>query len=416
MNFNKMPNISKRGLSAYTSPIRKLSPFADKAKLEGKHIYHLNIGQPDIKTPQEALAKMQNTPIDVLAYSPSKGFNSLREKLPQYYAKHSISINAEQILITSGASEGIYFALLACLDENEEVIIPEPFYANYIGYAEMAKAKVVPITSYIETGFALPTIEDFEQCITPRTRAILLCNPSNPTGCLYDEAALRQLAKLIKKHNLFLIVDEVYREFCYDEQQFFSALHLEDCQQNVVILDSVSKRYSACGARVGMIVTRNADIINIITQYAEIRLSPPTFGQILTEHLVDTPDTYLQEVKDEYVKRRDVVYGRLSKMEGVITYRPGGAFYCFVQLPIDDCDIFCQWLLESFSLDNQTIMLAPGSGFYFTEGLGKQEVRIAYVLNEEDLHKAMDCLEEALRIYPGRIELVESDEEAAMFV
>jgi aspartate aminotransferase len=347
---------------------------------------------------------MQATQMDILAYSPSKGLPSLKEKIPKYYQKHNILLSQNDIIVTSGASEGIFFALLACLDEGEEVIIPEPFYANYIGFAEMAKAKVVPITSYIESGFALPTTADFEAQLTPKTRAILLCNPSNPTGCLYSEAALRELAALVKKHDLFLIVDEVYREFCYDNQTFFSALHLEDCKENVVVLDSVSKRYSACGARVGMIVTRNESVINIITQYAEIRLSPPTFGQILTEHLIDTPDEYLENVKEEYVKRRDILFARLSAMDNVICYRPGGAFYCFVQLPIDDCDRFCQWLLEDFSLDNQTIMLAPGSGFYFTEGLGKQEVRIAYVLNEYDLHKAMDCLAAALLAYPGRVE------------
>ncbi len=414
-----MPNISQRGLSAYTSPIRKLSPFADQAKRDGKHVFHLNIGQPDIKTPQDALAKMHATDVQILAYSPSKGINSFREKIPNYYAKYSISISSENVLVTNGASEGIYFALLACLDEGEEVIIPEPFYANYIGFAEMAKAKVVPITSYIENGFALPTTADFEAQLTPKTRVIMLCNPSNPTGCLYSETALRELAALVKKHDLFLIVDEVYREFCYDEQAFFSALHLEDCLQNVVVIDSISKRYSACGARVGMIVTRNEAVINIITQYAEIRLSPPTFGQILAEHLLDTPDTYLENVKEEYVKRRDILYSRLSAMEDVVCYRPGGAFYCFVQLPIDDCDHFCQWLLEDFSLDNQTIMLAPGSGFYFTEGLGKQEVRIAYVLNGDDLNKAMDCLEEALRVYPNRVEVAayEMDfSEREMFV
>lgn len=414
-----MPNISQRGLSAYTSPIRKLSPFADQAKRDGKHVFHLNIGQPDIKTPQDALKKMRATEMEILAYSPSKGIPSLRNKVASYYAKHAISVSSEDILITNGASEAIYFALMACLDEGEEVIIPEPFYANYIGFGEMAKAKVVPITSYIENSFALPTIEDFEARLTPKTRAILLCNPSNPTGYLYHETALRELAALVKKHDLFLIVDEVYREFCYDEQSFFSALRLEGCEQNVVVIDSISKRYSACGARVGMVVTRNEQVINIITQYAEIRLSPPTFGQILAEHLIDTPDTYLAEVKAEYVKRRDILYSRLSAMEDVVSYRPGGAFYCFVQLPIADCDHFCQWLLEDFSLDNQTIMLAPGSGFYFTEGLGKQEVRIAYVLNGDDLHKAMDCLEEALRVYPNRVEVAEFEmdfSEREMFV
>lgn len=397
-----MPRISSRGTSAYTSPIRKLSPYADQAKKEGKKVYHLNIGQPDIKTPKSALTALQNTEIDVLAYSPSQGYESLRKKLLEYYQKFDIQLAATDFIVTNGASEGIFFSLLACLDEGEEVIIPEPFYANYLGFAQIAKAKVVPITSSIDNGFALPTIAAFEEKITPHSRAILLCNPSNPTGAMYDESTLRALATLVKKHDLYLIVDEVYREFCYGETPFFSALNLEGCEQNVIVLDSISKRYSACGARVGMIVTRNEALIRIITQYAEIRLSPPTFGQLLAEYLVDTPASYLDAVKSEYIDRRNLLYQRLSQMEGVKTYLPEGAFYCFAQLPIDDADRFCQWLLEHFEYQNQTVMLAPGSGFYFSESLGKQEVRIAYVLNIEDLNKAMDCLEAALKAYPHR--------------
>ncbi len=400
-----MPDISKRGAEAYSSPIRKLTPFADKAKQSGKKIFHLNIGQPDIKTPKEAIQKMQSTPVDVLAYSPSKGYLSLRKKITEYYQRYNVALDAEEILISTGASEGIFFTFLSCMDEGDEVIIPEPLYANYIGFAEYARCKVVPITSYIDNGFAMPTCEDFERKITPRTKAIMLCNPGNPTGCLYSEEALREIAAMVQKHNLFLIVDEVYREFCYDNQQYFSALHLEGLENNVIVLDSVSKRYSACGARIGMVVTRNKEVMRILTQFSEVRLSPPTFGQILTEYLVDTPQQYLDEVKEEYVKRRNLLFERLSKMEDVVCYRPGGAFYSFVQLPIDDCDRFCRWLLEEFSLDNKTVMLAPGSGFYATEGLGKQEVRIAYVLNADDLNQAMDCLEAALNTYPGRTEL-----------
>ena len=403
-----MPDISKRGSEAYSSPIRKLTPFADKAKQSGKKIFHLNIGQPDIKTPQEAIRKMQATPIDVLAYSPSKGYLSLRKKITEYYQRYNVALDPEEILISTGASEGIFFTFLSCMDEGDEVIIPEPLYANYIGFAEYARCKVVPITSYIDNGFSMPTCEDFEKRITPRTKAIMLCNPGNPTGCLYSEAALREIAAMVKKHNLYLIVDEVYREFCYDNQQYFSALHLEGMENHVIVLDSVSKRYSACGARVGMVVTRNREVMRILTQFSEVRLSPPTFGQILTEYLVDTPQQYLDEVKEEYVKRRNLLFERLSKMEDVVCYRPGGAFYSFVQLPIDDCDRFCRWLLEDFSLNNSTVMLAPGSGFYATEGLGKQEVRIAYVLNADDLNQAMDCLEEALRTYPGRTALKKS--------
>lgn len=400
-----MPDISKRGAEAYSSPIRKLTPFADKAKQSGKKIFHLNIGQPDIKTPKEAIQKMQSTPVDVLAYSPSKGYLSLRKKITEYYQRYNVALDAEEILISTGASEGIFFTFLSCMDEGDEVIIPEPLYANYIGFAEYARCKVVPITSYIDNGFAMPTCEDFERKITPRTKAIMLCNPGNPTGCLYSEEALREIAAMVQKHNLYLIVDEVYREFCYDNQQYFSALHLEGLENNVIVLDSVSKRYSACGARIGMVVTRNKEVMRILTQFSEVRLSPPTFGQILTEYLVDTPQQYLDEVKEEYVKRRNLLFERLSKMEDVVCYRPGGAFYSFVQLPIDDCDRFCRWLLEEFSLDNKTVMLAPGSGFYATEGLGKQEVRIAYVLNADDLNQAMDCLEAALKTYPGRTEL-----------
>lgn len=398
-----MPNISQRGSNTYTSPIRKLFKFAEGAKKKGRKVYHLNIGQPDLPTPQEALEKLQGQHIEVLAYSPSRGMLSLREKLTGYYQKYGIELEAEHISITNGASEGIYFTLLSCLDAGDEIIIPEPFYANYIGFGELAGVSVRPITCDIETGFALPSVADFEAAITPRTRAILLCNPSNPTGCAYGETDLRQLAELVKKHDLYLIVDEVYREFCYGETTFFSALCIAGLEENVIVIDSISKRYSACGARVGMMLTRNEALATAINSFADIRLSPPSLGQLLTEHLLDLPDSYFEEAKATYQRRRDTLYRRLEAMPGVTSYLPGGAFYCFARLPIDNADRFCRWLLEDFSFENQTVMLAPGSGFYFSEGMGKNEVRIAYVLNEADLERAMDCLENALVTYRAEV-------------
>ncbi|MBP6827344.1 MAG: pyridoxal phosphate-dependent aminotransferase [Saprospiraceae bacterium] len=399
-----MPTISNRGANAHTSPIRKLSPYADAAKKAGKKVYHLNIGQPDLPTPPAALQAIKNTDIKVLAYSPSNGLPSYRSKLPVYYRRYGIEVVADDILVTSGASEGIYFSLLACLDEGETVLAPEPLYANYVGFAEMAGVQIKPVTSAIENGFALPSIAEFHKTLTPDVRAILLCNPNNPTGAVYPEKMLRALAELALERDIFLLIDEVYREFCYGDIPFFSALNLPGMEKNVVVFDSVSKRYSACGARVGAVVSRNHDVLATILKYAETRLSPPTFGQILSEALIDTGEEYFSVVKEEYRRRRDLLFRRLSDMPGVACYLPEGAFYVFAKLPIDDCERFCQWLLEDFSLNNETVMLAPGNGFYATPGLGKQEVRFAYVLNETDLDKAMDCLAEALKQYKGVME------------
>lgn len=403
-----MPVISNRTNKAYTSPIRKLSVYADEAKKRGTHIYHLNIGQPDIKTPKAALEKVRNIDLDVLAYSPSRGYLSYREKLRGYYDRFDIHIQAEDLIITNGASEGIFFSLMGCLDKGDEVLIPEPFYALYNGFSELAGITIQTITSTIETGFALPAIDEFEKHITPKTKAIFLCNPNNPTGCLYPKKDLQQLAKLVEKHDLFLIVDEVYREFCYDEQEFHSVLNLLDIQEHVVVIDSVSKRFSACGARVGTIITRNKALIKGIIKYAEFRLSPPTFGQIFAEATIDIDANYLKEAKAEYDKRRNILVGRLQAIEGVVCKMPGGAFYVFVELPIDDGERFCQWLLEEFTYEGATLMLAPGAGFYATPGLGKQQVRIAYVLNTTALNKAMDCLEKALAVYPHKVNKIEA--------
>lgn len=391
-----MPLISQRGEEAHLSPIRKLSPYADAAKRAGKKVYHLNIGQPDILTPAAALETVRQTPIDVLAYSPSNGNASYRAKLPAYYQRYGIELTPDQILVTNGASEAVYFTLLACMDRGQTLLAPEPMYANYVGFAEMADVQMKAITSYIETGFALPDLEAFRRAITPDVKAIMLCNPNNPTGAVYPESMLRELAQLVLEHDLYLIVDEVYREFCYGETPFFSALNLPELEQHVIIIDSISKRYSACGARVGAVVSRNAALLTTIMKYAEVRLSPPSYGQMLAEALIETDTAYFSAVKAEYQRRRDVLVTRLQAMPGVTCYCPDGAFYVFAKLPIDNCDRFCQWLLESFSHNNATVMLAPGSGFYATPGAGEQEVRLAYVLNETDLHAAMDCLEKAL--------------------
>jgi aspartate aminotransferase len=395
-----MPKISHRGETAHSSPIRKLAAAAEQAKQSGKKVYHLNIGQPDILTPPAALEALRNTRLEVLAYSPSAGYASLREKVPAYYHKFGIEVGAEDVLITSGASEGILFTLLACLNPGEAVLSPEPMYANYLGFAGMADVRVKPLTTRIETGFALPGIADFRAAITPDVKAILLCNPNNPTGAFYPEATLRALAEIVLERDLYLIVDEVYREFCYrDDAAFFSALNLPGLAEHVVVLDSVSKRYSACGARIGAIVTRNATLRHTIQKYAETRLSPPTFGQIFAEAALQTEDAYFEAVTTEYRQRRDLLYRRLQAMPGVTCYCPEGAFYVFAELPVDDADRFCRWLLDDFSWENQTLMLAPGSGFYATEGMGKRQVRFAYVLNTIDLDRAMDCLEHALRQY-----------------
>ena len=394
-----MPNISKRVAQAYSSPIRKLTPFADQAKANGKKVFHLNIGQPDLLTPDTAFDKIKNTDIKVLAYGPSKGKLSYRKKLVQYYQRFNIEVTAEDILVTTGASEAILFLALSCMDRGDEIIIPEPFYANYIGFSEIADISIRPITSTIETGFKLPSVDDFEKIITPRTKAILICNPNNPTGCLYSKEDLEALGELVKKHNIFLFVDEVYREFCYDDLEFFSALNLKGLENNVAVVDSISKRYSACGARIGAIISRNKELVEAITKLGQFRLCAPMLGQMVAEAILENDGNYLTEARDEYARRRALLYDRLSNMKGVTCYQPGGAFYIFAKLPIDDGDKFCQWLLEEFSHNNQTVMLSPGAGFYATKGLGKQEIRIAYVLNCDDLNLAMDCLEAALDEY-----------------
>jgi aspartate aminotransferase len=399
-----MPSVSKRGEQTPLSPFRKLIPIADRVKAAGKKVYHLNIGQPDIETPAAAMAAVRATNMKILAYSPAEGNASYREKLVGYYGQFGVDLQADNIMITTGGSEAIQFMFLSCLDKGDEVIIPEPFYANYNGFAHIGDIKITPITSTIDTGFALPAPEAFEAIIGPRTKAIFITNPNNPTGCFYPKEALKQLATIVKKHDLFLFVDEVYREFCYDDQEFFSALNLLDIQENVVVIDSISKRYSACGARIGALVTYNQDIIAAASRFAKLRLSPPGLAQIFAEATLDVEETYLPTVKKEYDKRRQTVYRRLQAMPGVVSYNPGGAFYCFAQFPIDDADAFCQWLLEDFELDGATVMLSPGQGFYATPGLGHNEVRIAYVLNTQDLEAAMDCLEEALISYPGRVD------------
>jgi aspartate aminotransferase len=398
-----MPSLSKRGNKLPPSPIRKLVPFAEEAKRQGKVVYHLNIGQPDIKTPEIAIEAVKNMDRTVIEYSHSAGFESYRRKLAGYYNNFGIDISFEQIMVTTGGSEAILFGLFSCLDAGDEVVIPEPFYANYNGFALAGNIVVKPTTAKIETGFALPPIEEFEKLITSKTKAILICNPNNPTGYLYSKEELEALRKIVLKHDLFLFADEVYREFSYDGKQHFSVLNLDGLDEHVVVVDSISKRYSACGARIGALVTRNRDIYNTALKFGQARLSPPTLGQILGEAAIDTPAAYFDEVKIEYVSRRDLIVQSLSGMDGVICPNPGGAFYAMARLPIDNADRFCQWLLEEFSYEGATVMLAPGSGFYATEGAGTREVRIAYVLNKGDLQKAMVCLSEALKVYPGRV-------------
>ncbi len=383
------------------SPIRKLVPFAEAAKKKGTKVYHLNIGQPDIETPSIMFDAVKNASIKVLEYSHSAGNESYRRKLVDYYAKVGVNVNHNQIIVTTGGSEAIQFGFLACLDAGDEVIIPEPFYANYNGFAVAAGVTVKPITASIETGFALPSMDAFEQAITPRTRAIVICNPNNPTGYLYSREELDVLKSILLKHQLFLFSDEAYREFCYTGRHF-SALQLEGVDEHVILMDTVSKRYSACGARIGAFVTRNQQVLDTAMKFAQARLSPPGFGQIASEAAIDLPDSYFDEPKAEYLKRRDILVSRLNAMPGVFCPNPGGAFYAIARLPIDDADQFCQWLLESFSYQNQTVMLAPATGFYGTPGLGKNEVRLAYVLNTTAINAAMDCLEQAIREYPGR--------------
>jgi aspartate aminotransferase len=394
-----MPSISTRGLAMPASPIRKLVPYAEAARKKGTKVFHLNIGQPDIPTPESFLEAIRNTSIKVLEYSHSAGNESYRKKLLGYYQKFNIQFKLEDIMITTGGSEALRFAFMACLNPGDEVIIPEPFYANYNGFAVEAGITVVPVTSTIESGFALPSISEFESLITPKTKAILICNPGNPTGKLYTLQELEGLRDLVLKHNLYLFSDEVYKEFCYDGASFHSVFHLPGLEENTIVLDSISKRYSACGARIGCLISRNRAVMESALKFAQARLSPPTFEQIGAEAALETPDSYFEEVKEEYTQRRNLVVHALNQMPGVFCPLPGGAFYAVVKLPIDDSDEFCQWLLESFSFEGATVMLAPASGFYATPGMGKQEVRLAYVLNQEDLTKAMTCLAEGLKAY-----------------
>ncbi|MBY0480038.1 MAG: pyridoxal phosphate-dependent aminotransferase [Chitinophagaceae bacterium] len=396
-----MLTISKRGQEMPASPIRKLVPYAEAAKKRGTKVYHLNIGQPDIETPKMVLDAVRNSNFKVLEYSHSAGNESYRKKLVQYYASVGIDVNSDQIIITTGGSEAIQFGFLACLDAGDEVIIPEPFYANYNGFAVAAGINVVPVTSSIENGFALPPIADFEAKIGPKTKAIIICNPNNPTGYLYSKEEMEQLKALILKYDLYLFSDEAYREFCY-EGKHTSALHLTGVDNHVVIMDTISKRYSACGGRIGAFVCKNAALIGSVMKFAQARLSPPSFAQIAGEAAIDLPADYFDIAKAEYKARRDLLVKRLNAMDGVFCPNPGGAFYAIAKLPIDDADTFCQWLLESFSDNGSTVMLAPASGFYGTPGLGKQEVRIAYVLNLNDINSSMDCLEKALKAYPNK--------------
>jgi aspartate aminotransferase len=393
-----MLQISHRGQHMPASPIRKLVPFAEAAKKKGINVYHLNIGQPDIETPQLCLDAVRNCNIHVLEYSHSAGNESYRKKLVEYYAKNHIDVTANDIIVTTGGSEAILFGFMACLDAGDEVIIPEPFYANYNGFAIQAGVNVIPIGSSIETGFALPPIEDFEKAITLKTKAIVVCNPNNPTGYLYSAEEMETLKQIVIKHNLFLFADEAYREFCY-EGTHTSAMHLKGAEQNVILMDTISKRYSACGGRIGAFITKNKEVLNAAMKFAQARLSPPFYAQVLGEAAVDLPDNYFDTTKAEYKLRRDTIVKRLNAMPGVFCPNPGGAFYAMASLPIDDCDVFCQWLLESFEYEGATVMLAPATGFYSTPGLGKKEVRLAYVLNVDAINKAMDCLEKALEVY-----------------
>lgn len=393
-----MLQISERGKIVPASPIRKLTPFAEAAKSRGTNIYHLNIGQPDIKTPANALAAVRSTTFETLAYSNSAGIQSYREKLVQYYHSVNIDLTADNILVTTGGSEAILFSFLSCLNPGDEVIIPEPFYANYNSFSVTAGVKVIPIQSNIENGFALPPIEEFEKKLTANTKAIMICNPNNPTGYLYSENELNALKEIVKKHSLYLFSDEAYREFCY-EGVHKSALNLEGIEDNVVMMDTISKRFSACGARIGALVSRNKEVLSTALKFAQARLSPPTFGQILGEAAIDAPESYFAETKKEYMARRDTLVDRLNKIPGVFCPKPGGAFYAMASLPVDDTEDFCRWMLESFSYNNSTVMLAPASGFYSTKGSGKNQVRLAYVINRDAINGAMDCLEKALEQY-----------------
>lgn len=399
-----MLKVSNRGIEMPASPIRKLVPYAEAAKKKGITVHHLNIGQPDIATPPQMMDAVKKVDFPVLEYTHSAGNETYRRKLTTYYSKIDIDVSYKNILITTGGSEAIMFSFFACLNPGDEVIIPEPLYANYLGFACEAGITVVSIPSSIESGFSLPKADAFEKVITPLTKAILICNPNNPTGYLYSKEEMVAIGDICKKHQLFLFGDEAYREFVYGDQKATSVMHLQGLEENVVLLDTISKRYSACGARIGAFVTRNKEIYNTALKFAQARLSPPGLEQILGEEALNLPEHFFDAPKAEYIRRRDVLIDRLNKMNGVFCPNPGGAFYAMAKLPIDDCDKFCQWLLEDFSFENQTVMLAPATGFYVTSSLGKSEVRLAYVINQDAINKAMDCLEAALRIYPGRVD------------
>ena len=397
-----MPKISERGLNMPESPIRKLVPFAEKSKNKGVEVIHLNIGQPDIETPKVALDAVKNITMEVYEYSHSAGNESYRIGLAKYYDKISPGITHENVMVTTGGSEALAFAFTACLNLGDEVIIPEPFYANYNGFAEATGVTVVPISSSIESGFALPNIEEFEKNITSKTKAILICNPGNPTGYLYSKEELNKLRDIVKKHNLYLFADEVYREFCYDGKEHHSLLNLEGIEDNVVVVDSVSKRYSMCGVRIGAMISRNNAVMTTALKLAQARLSPPLLGQIAGEAALQTPNSYFEKVSKEYVERRDILVDGLNSIEGVFCPKPGGAFYAVAQLPVSDSDKFCQWMLEEFEFEGETVMMAPASGFYSTPGKGKNEVRLAYVLEKDKLRKAVRCLAEGLKAYPNK--------------
>jgi len=398
-----MPKISTRGTEMPASPIRKLVPYAEDAKKKGKKVYHLNIGQPDISTPQVALDAIKNYEENVIEYSHSAGNESYRKGLSKYYKNIGIDVDFDEIIITTGGSEAIIFSMIACMNDGDEIIVPEPYYTNYSGFANEAGVTVVPITSKIEDGFALPSISEFEKVITEKTKAIIICNPNNPTGYLYSKEELYQLKNLVLKHDLYVFADEVYREFVYDGEEHFSVLQLEGLEQNVVLFDSVSKRYSMCGVRVGAMVTKNKDVYNTAMKYAQARLSPPSIAQVAGEAALDTPKKYFDDVYNEYIERRNFVIEALNKIDGVFAPKPKGAFYSIIQLPVKDAEDFCIWLLKEFDFNNETVMLAPANGFYATKGLGQNEARIAYVLKIEDLKKAVKCIEEGLKVYPGRV-------------
>jgi aspartate aminotransferase len=394
-----MPKISEKGIQMPSSPVRKLVPFAEAAKARGIHIYQLNIGQPDIKTPEQAINAVKNTDMEVLAYSHSAGNQSYRDKLAAYYNKINMNLTSEDIIVSTGGSEALLFAMGSICDYGDEVIIPEPFYANYNGFATASGVIVKPISTRIENNFALPAISEFEKLITDRTKAILICNPGNPTGYLYTQDEMDQLTDLVKKHDLFLLSDEVYREFAYDGRKHLSIMNIAGLEEHAIMIDSVSKRYSMCGARIGCLISKNKEVLATAMKFAQARLSPPTFAQIAAEAALDTPQEYFDEVISEYIERRDILIADLKKIKGVEVANPGGAFYCVAQLPVKDTDIFAQWMLENFELDGETIMVAPAAGFYSTPGKGKNQIRIAYVLEKESLKKAVRILDEALKAY-----------------